>query len=134
RPRALESLAFAAARDTAAHPTFDPIGSLLIDRALPARGSVHVRLLIGLTGDKAAAIDLIARHLQVAGAADVPAARGRKTFHPIGHGEIPPHTPQPYWEFSDDGRRLTVHTPFTPRPVDHVLSNGRGHTVTVTNR
>src|SRR5207237_1175745 len=33
-----------------------------------------------------------------------------------------------------DGRTLTVHTPFTPRPFDHALSNARGHLMTVTNR
>src|SRR5439155_26599101 len=53
---------------------------------------------------------------------------------PIGHGEVPPGTPRPYASFSDDGRQLVVHTPFTPRPFDHTLSNSHGHTVTVTNR
>ena len=31
-PRVLETLAFAEAQDTDAHPTFDPIGSLLLER------------------------------------------------------------------------------------------------------
>ena len=51
-PRVLETLAFSAARDTPPHPTFDPIGSLLIGMTLPARGSSELRLLIGLVNDK----------------------------------------------------------------------------------
>jgi cyclic beta-1,2-glucan synthetase len=133
-PRVLETLAFSEARDTEAHPTFDPIGSLLIGMTVPARGSAQTRLLIGLTGDKSQAIDLIARHLQVSPARTVSAARGRERLHPIGHGEIPPGTPQPYSEFSEDGRRLLVRTPLTPRPYDHTLSNSLGHVVVVTNR
>ena len=42
-PRALETLAFSAARDTAAHPTFDPIGSLLVGMNLTAAGSAQLR-------------------------------------------------------------------------------------------
>src|SRR5205814_2742372 len=34
----------------------------------------------------------------------------------------------------DDGRRMLVHTPFTPRPFDHTMSNRHGHVVVVTNR
>ena len=132
-PRVLETLAFTAAEDTEAHPTFDPIGSLLVSLSLPANGSARVRFLIGLAGDKARAIDLIARHLKP-DAASVSAARRRKTYHPIGHGEVPPGTPQPYSEFSEDGRTLYVRTPFTTRPYDHVLSNAPGHVVAVTNR
>jgi cyclic beta-1,2-glucan synthetase len=133
-PRVLETMAFSKAQDTDAHPTLDPIGSLLIGMDLPSRGSSRVRLLIGLVEDKGRAIDLIARHLQIPGAGSVPATRRRTTFHPIGHGEIPPGASLPYSEFSEDGRRLLVRTPMTPRPYDHVLSNGRGHIVAVTNR
>jgi cyclic beta-1,2-glucan synthetase len=133
-PRVLETLAFSVPRDTEAHPTFDPIGSLLLGLNLPARGSSRLRLLIGLARDKAQAIDLIARHLQIPGAGAISSARTRKTYHPIGHGEIPPGTPQPYTDFSEDGRTLRVHTPFTPRPFDHTLANGRGHVLAVTNR
>ena len=93
-----------------------------------------MRLLIGLAGDKRGAIDLIARHLGIPGAAAISDARRRKESHPIGHGEIPPGTPEPYAEFSDDGRRMLVRTPFTPRPFDHTLSNALGHVVSVTNR
>ncbi len=133
-PRVLETLAFSEAQDTLAHPTFDPIGSLLIGMTVPAGGSSRVRLLTVLTGDKGRAIDLVARHLQVPGARSVSPARDRATFHPIGHGEVPPGTIEPYSEFSDDGRRLVVRTPFTPRPYDHTLSNALGHAVVVTNR
>lgn len=134
KPRVLETLAFVDARDTDAHPTFDPIGSLLLNARLAARGSTQVRLLIGLVADKPQAIDLVARHLQIPGAESVAATRRRKTSHPIGHGEIPPGTPQPYTEFDEDGRSLRVLTPFTTRPYDHTLSNRLGHVVAVTNR
>ena len=39
-PRVLETLAFSKARDTPAHPTLDPIGSLLIGLTLPGAGIV----------------------------------------------------------------------------------------------
>jgi cyclic beta-1,2-glucan synthetase len=133
-PQALETLMSAEPIDTDAHPTFDPIGSLLIGSKLAAHGSCQVRLLIGLAGDKQQAIELIARHLRIPGAQAASSSRQRKTFHPIGHGEIPSGTPQPYFEFSEDGRRLSIRTPFTPRPYDHTLSNSRGHVVVVTNR
>jgi cyclic beta-1,2-glucan synthetase len=116
-PRALETLAFADAVDTDAHPTFDPIGSLLIGVRLPAYGAAQVRLPIGLARDREEAADLVARHLRIPGAEAVPASRRRKGLHPIRHGEVPPGTPRPYAEFSDDGRELLVHTPFTPGPT-----------------
>ena len=52
----------------------------------------------------------------------------------IGHGEIPPGTPQPYFEFVDGGNTLRVRTPFTPRPFDHTMANAPGHVLCVTNR
>jgi cyclic beta-1,2-glucan synthetase len=133
-PRVLETLAFSRPIDTDGHPTFDPIGSLLLGMNLPPGGSARVRLLIGLVPDKARAIGLIAGHLDRPDAAAVSASRTRKSSHPIGHGEIPPGSPQPYADFSDDGRTLLVHTPFSPRPFDHTMSNGLGHIVVVTNR
>ena len=133
-PRVLETLAFTPAADTDGHPTFDPIGSLLIPLTVPANGSATVRLLIGMVADKKAAVELVARHLNVPGATSVSHARRRKESHPIGHGEIPPGTPQPYSDFSADGRTLVVHTPYTPRPYDHAMSNALGHVVSVTNR
>ena len=74
-PRVLSTLAFAAAADTGAHPTFDPIGSLLVGADLGPGGSARIRILIGSTGSKREAIGLIARHLAVPGANAVPAGR-----------------------------------------------------------
>ncbi|MEJ7640461.1 MAG: hypothetical protein WKF75_21455, partial [Singulisphaera sp.] len=131
-PRALETLDFFEARDTDAHPTFDPIGSLLLGVTLPARGTARVRLLIGLARtsagdrpDRAASRHPRRRDLRR------PEAEGA---HPIRHGEIPPAPPEPYVELSDDGRKMLVRTPFTPRPFDHTMSNALGHVVSVTNR
>jgi cyclic beta-1,2-glucan synthetase len=132
--RVLETLAFSKARDTAANPTLDPIGSLLCGMTLPARGTSQMRLLLGLTREKNQAIDLIARHLQVPGAGVAYEVGDQELLHRIGHGEIPPGTSQPYFEYSEDGRRLLVRTPFTPRPFDHTMSNGLGHVAVVTNR
>ena len=39
-PRVLETLAFSAAMDILAHPTLDPIGSLLVGMTVPAHGVV----------------------------------------------------------------------------------------------
>jgi cyclic beta-1,2-glucan synthetase len=135
-PRALETLAFSDSehQDTDAHPTFDPIGSLLLNVYVPVIGEPQFRLLIGMAKDKAQAIDLIARHLQIPGAKDHSSERRRKAVHSIRHGEVPPGTPQPYYEYVDDGRTLRVLTPFTPRPYDHAMSNALGHFVSVTNR
>jgi cyclic beta-1,2-glucan synthetase len=129
----LETLAFTPAEDTDIHPTLDPIGSLLLGLTLPAAGRAQVRLLIGLVRDREQAIDLIGRHLGIPGAAAAPPLR-RSPLHPIGHGRIPPGTPQPYSELSEDGRSLLVATPFSPRPIDHIMANRLGHSVAVTNR
>jgi cyclic beta-1,2-glucan synthetase len=133
-PRVLETLAFRAAADTGPHPTLDPLGSLLLAMTLPARGASRLRLLLGLADDKGQAIDVIARCLGPPKARSVKVAWGPTELHPIGHGEIPPGTPQPYFEFSQEGRRLLLRTPFTPRPYDHTMSNALGHVVAVTNR
>ncbi|WP_156513202.1 GH36-type glycosyl hydrolase domain-containing protein [Planctomyces sp. SH-PL62] len=133
-PRALETLAFTAANDEASHPTLDPIASLLVGLNVPARGEAKAKLLIGLADDKAAAIDLIARRLDIPNARAASTERTRKARHRLGHGEIPPETPSPYAEFSEDGLNLLVRTPFTPRPFDHTMANALGHVVVVTNR
>ena len=133
-PSALRPLTFAEHQDTDAHPTFDPIAALLLGLTLPARGSARARLLIGMAKDKAEAVALIARHLRIPGAEGHSTDRHRKAIHSIGHGAIPPGTPDPCFEFSDDGRTLRVLTPFTPRPFDHAMSNALGHFVSVTNR
>ena len=133
-PRVLETLAFSRAVDTPAHPTMDPIGSLLIVLAVPARGSARIRLLIGLVRDRAQAVDLIARTLHPGPGSPLSPARPHELVRPIRHGEIPPEVEQPYAEFSEDGRKLRVHTPFTPRPFDHSMSNVLGQVTVVTNR
>jgi cyclic beta-1,2-glucan synthetase len=133
-PEALDTLAFAPAEDTEPHPTLDPIASLLLDLTLPAGGTCTVRLLIGLVRDRAQASDVIARHLGIAGAVAPQPPIEVQHVHPIGHGRIPPGTPQPYSELSDDGRSLLVATPFSPRPIDHLMANRLGHSVAVTNR
>ena len=65
-------------------------------------------LLIGLVLDKKQAIELVARHLAIPGAEAHPTDRRRKERHAIRHGEIPPGTPLPYAEFSEDGRTMRV--------------------------
>jgi cyclic beta-1,2-glucan synthetase len=133
-PRALETLDFMPARDEASHPTLDPIASLLVELVVPPNGEAEVRFLIGLATDKAGAVDLIAKHLDRPDARAASTARTRKERHRIGHGEVPRGTPSPYAEFSEDGSKLLVRTPFTPRPFDHTMSNVLGHVLVVTNR
>ena len=133
-PRGLETLAFAEPRDTAAYPTLDPIGSLLIGMTIPARGLSRIRLLMGFASGKEQASELAARHLQVGGPSSTILPIERGSFHPIGHGDIPSAVTQPYTEFAEDGRQLVVRTPFTPRPFDHTMSNALGHVTIVTNR
>ena len=67
-PRALETLAFSATKDTPAHPTLDPIGSLHFDISLAADQISRVRLLMGMAKNKKDAIELIDRRLSIAGA------------------------------------------------------------------
>lgn len=133
-PRALETLRFTPAQDEAAHPTLDPIAALLVGLTVPPRSSATIRFLVGVTTDKASTAALISKHLGTPGAATVPTTRDRKEIHRIGHGEIPEGTPSPYCEFVDDGARMVVRTPVTPRPFDHTMSNALGHIVVVTNR
>ena len=64
--------------------------------------------------------------MSIAGALEVSPERIRAILHPIKHGEIPAGNLQPYFDFSGDGRVLTIHTPFTPRPFDHTMSNRLG--------
>jgi len=130
-PRILESLAFMKACDTAPYPTFDPIGSLMINLVLAPGESKKIRLMIGFAKNKEYALKMIGKILKPAG---VPISASDVKKSPlIGHGEIPQGTPQPYSEYADNGNKLLVHTPFTPRPFDHALSNAI-HSVMVTNR
>ncbi|MCI0482178.1 MAG: hypothetical protein L0213_11400, partial [Candidatus Dadabacteria bacterium] len=121
-PRILENLDFLAPGDTAGYPTFDPIGSLLVDAAVGAGASVKVRLMIGFAKNKEKALELVKKHLKPrAPSGAAPEKKKRPLL--IGHGEVPAGTPQPYTSFSKDGNSLIVHTPYTPRPIDHAVSN-----------
>ncbi|MDO8525146.1 MAG: hypothetical protein Q7S07_01490, partial [Candidatus Omnitrophota bacterium] len=131
-PRIMETLNFSGARDTGAYPTFDPIGSLDINANVAAKASAKIHLMIGFTKNKKAALEMIEKHLKPRSSKAVPPPDKDKALL-IGHGEIPPGTPQPYSTFTDNGDKLLVHTPFTPRPVDHAVSNAI-HSVMVTNR
>ena len=132
-PRSLETFDFLPAKDTAAYPTFDPIGSLLVNTLVAPKASATVRLMIGYSKNKKAALEMIAKYLKPnpAQSALLPEKKHRSLL--IGHGEIPHGTPQPYYEFTDNGNKLKVLTPYTPRPFDHAMSN-IVHSVMVTNR
>jgi len=162
--RCLETLDFLEPHNTKAYPTFDPIGSLLLDAPLDARGSNSVRLLIGCADDEDEAAGWIQRFLlghggdsqrvpgverseppetpDTGGSSLIPRDSTPATQETppsqrkplIGHGEILPGTPQPYYKFDHDGRTLRVLTPHTPRPYDHSMSNALGHVLCVTNR
>jgi len=136
QPRALETFAFSECVDTAAYPTFDPIGSLLLGMTIEAKGSAKAELLVGCADSKAQAAEWIREHLgaNVEHRTSNVEHRTENVGPMIGHGEIPPGTPLPYTEYEDDGSTLHVRTPFTPRPFDHTMSNGLGHVLCVTNR
>ncbi len=135
KPRALETMDFLAARETAAYPTFDPIGSFVVDASVGPKSSKTMRLMVGYATSKDKAIALVNKFMkpQPAPAAVVGAQAEKKRALLIGHGEILPGTPQPYYTFKDQGNKLIVHTPYTPRPYDHAMSNPL-HSVMVTNR
>jgi len=132
-PRVLDTLEFRSALDTAACPTFDPIGALLLDTPVPALGRQSCRIQIGCDQVQARAEQLILKHLEP----QIDAAlRGRNPAPralEIGHGEIPAGTPDRYFEYSADGNTLRVLTPFTPRPFDHEMANALGYVMAVTN-
>jgi cyclic beta-1,2-glucan synthetase len=130
-PRVLETLNFLPARDTSPCPTFDPIGSLMLGVSIDPKSSKTIRLLIGYSKNKKAAVELVNKHLKTKGT-KVPESK-KKRIPLIGHGEIPSGTPQPYFKFADNGNKLIVNTPYTPRPYDHALSN-TVHSMMVTNR
>ncbi len=129
--RALETLAFSPACDTPPCPSFDPISALLIPVEIAAGEKAVVRFLVGCAKDKAKALALVDRFLKP-DAQKQPAQTPRQPL--IGHGEIPDGTPQPYYSYLDEGNTLRIHTPYTPRPWDHSMSNALGHVLCVTNR
>jgi cyclic beta-1,2-glucan synthetase len=157
KPRALETFAFQKPANTEPAPNFDAIGSLLLGVALAPGAIGKLRLLMGCAESRQQAAEWISRYFKVQadrvdldrkssagnfsnpGGASVPASRLVSNLAPsnnvrIGHGEIPPGTPQPYFEFLDNGNTLRVRTPFTPRPFDHTMANALGHVLCVTNR
>jgi cyclic beta-1,2-glucan synthetase len=132
-PRLLETLDFLGARDTSGYPTFDPIGALCTGVTLGGHEKRTLRYILGFSADREKALEMAQRFLVPTGSA-VPGGQQKKKVPLIGHGEILPGTPQPYATFLNGGDTLRVHTPFTPRPFDHALSNSVGHYVMVTNR
>jgi cyclic beta-1,2-glucan synthetase len=130
-PRIFDTLKFLEARDSAACPTFDPIGSLILDIPVEPKASKTVNMMIGYAKNRKTAIEMIDGYLKPRGVKK--AADTVKRSPLIGHGEILPGTPQPYSTYKDDGNKIIVHTPFTPRPYDHAVSNAV-HSVMVTNR
>ena len=134
KPRALETLAFQKPCTTEPCPSFDAIGSLLLNVSLAPGATGKLRLLMGCAEDRQQARDLISRHLKIQTDPRALAEKSPARQPRIGHGEIPPGTPQPYFEFTDGGNTLHVRTPFTPRPFDHTMANALGHVLCVTNR
>ncbi|MCC6581944.1 MAG: hypothetical protein IT440_16055, partial [Phycisphaeraceae bacterium] len=91
-------------------------------------------LLIGYAKKKPDALALIEKFLKPMTSKKSAAAPAKTKRHLlIGHGEVLPGTPLPYFEFQENGNKLRVLTPFTPRPFDHAVSNPT-HSVMVTNR
>lgn len=131
-PRVLETLDFLEAKDTKACPTFDPIGSMMIPLDVNPKASKTLRLVIGYAKKKDQALGLIKKYLKVL-PPEPTSFRAKKRALLIGHGEIPPGTPQPYYDYKENGNKLLVRTPYTPRPFDHGMSN-TVHSVMVTNR
>jgi cyclic beta-1,2-glucan synthetase len=132
-PRIAQTLDFLEAVDTPACPTFDPIGSLMVNVDVEAKGSKTVKFMVGCAKDKEKASELIHEYLKP----EIQEKKIKKTKAKtplIGHGEILPGTPQPYYKYSEDGNKLIVKTPYTTRPYDHAMSNAAGHFVVVTNR
>ncbi len=132
-PRILETLDFQEARDTAGYPTFDPVGSLLVNMNLAPKTSRTLRMMIGYAKNRKTAVEMIKTHLKPEPSRTASAAPAKPKFPLIGHGVIPEGTSVPYSEFADNGNKLIVHTPFTTRPYDHAMSNAV-HSVMVTNR
>ncbi|MCU0858863.1 MAG: hypothetical protein MUC65_10735, partial [Pontiellaceae bacterium] len=133
-PRVLETLAFREALNKDPLPTFDPIGALLLDAPLSANGTLSHTVLIGCCEEKTHAEQLILKHLKPEIDPSLRTQKQPPRPLKIGHGEIPPGTPDHYTEYTDNGNTLRVLTPFTPRPFDHEMANALGHVVAVTNR
>ncbi len=134
KPRSLETFEFRKPCNTEPCPSFDAIGSLLLNVSLAAGATGKLRLLMGCADSRPQAAEWISRHLKIQTDTDALVGKFPTRHTLIGHGEIPPGTPQPYFEFADGGNTLRVRTPFTPRPFDHTMANALGHVLCVTNR
>jgi len=132
-PRVLETLDFRNAYDEDACPTFDPIGALLLDAPVPAKGRLSHRILIGGCEKKEHAEQMIMKYLRPQTVSPLRNQKQPERLLKIGHGEIPAGTPERYTEYTDGGNTLRVLTPFTPRPFDHEMANPLGHVLAVTN-
>jgi len=132
-PRVLKTLDFMSPRNNSPYPTFDPIGSFIIDAGLNPKASKKIRLMIGYAKNREGALELVNEYLKPRMSEAILPPEKKKPLL-IGHGEILPGTPQPYCEYTDDGKKLLVRTPYTPRPFDHAMSNALEHSVMVTNR
>lgn len=133
-PVALRTNHFLPCRDTAAYPTFDPIGALRLALTVPPNGRAKVSFLAGCADSPEEAAEWIRNHLAPTPRAAGPAETAAPRQPLIGHGAIPPGTNLPYTEYENAGATLHVRTPFTPRPFDHTMSNSLGHVLCVTNR
>ena len=127
-PRVFQTLEFQPALNMDAYPSFDPIGTMLLDARNP------LRILIGCCKTKATAAEWIGKHLKPEIDGSLSGVRQPERHPLIGHGEVLPGTPEQYTEYVNNGNTLRVLTPFTPRPFDHAMSNPLGHVLAVTNR
>lgn len=127
-PRVFQTLDFQPALNMDAYPSFDPIGTMLIDAKKP------LKIMVGCCETKATATEWINKHLKPEVDLSLTSQKQPERVPLIGHGEVLPGTPDEYTEYVDDGNTLRVLTPFTPRPFDHEMSNALGHVVSVTNR
>ncbi len=136
KPEALDTLDFMQPADTPGYPTFDPIGSMLIDSNLKSGGTKNFKLIIGCADNKDEALSVINRIIKPDGLSENTAERinTEKKRPLIGHGKIPAGTPQPYHSYINNGNSMIVKTPYTPRPFDHQMSNKFSHSVMLTNR
>jgi cyclic beta-1,2-glucan synthetase len=130
----LQTLAFREALNTEALPTFDPIGALLLDAPVAAYGKTTHTLLVSCCDTLMSSKDVILKLLKPEIDSSLREQQQPARSLKIGHGEIPPGTPNRYTEYLSNGNTLRVLTPFTPRPFDHLMANAMCHVVAVTNR
>ncbi len=138
-PEIMETMDFKEPEDTDGYPTFDPIGSMLLDVELKPGDVKKFDLIVGCSENRESAINNIKGCLDTDSAGksgkNKKSAESKKKERPfIGHGKIPKGTPVPYHRYLNGGDNMLVKTPYTPRPFDHQLCNSQGHAVMLTNR